>query len=508
MRDRTDKNTEPGGGQKGLENQGLNIGIRSFLIAIGIIFVLMVGTYILTLIVPGGEYARITDANGNTVIDTEAGFRYVEGGIPFWKWALSPLLVLTAEGSGTMIAILIFLLIIGGVFNSLSAGGLMNYMLGRIVDRFGDVKYKLMSVLVFFFMAMGSLVGSFEEVIPMAPIVVALAIALGWDSVTGVAMSLLAAGCGFAAGVANPFTIGIAQGLAGLPMFSGIWLRAVSFVLIYALLLWFIRRHALALDRAAARDRAASPGHEDPGTGSDISALPGIEHSADLTEGFVPDAQMDRGLKVFGTILGVGILIVLSSSFITALQDYTMIIVALMFLAAGIASVLVSGMSGRELGRTFVRGSIAIAPSILMILMASSIKYTMTESRILDTLLHSAAGMAENMPKAGVILFIYAICLVMNFFIASASAKVFLLIPIIAPLAQIFDISMQLAIVAFAFGDGFSNVFYPTNPGLLITLGLSDVSYGEWFRYSWKFQMLNLVLTSAILLFGLAVGYC
>ena len=462
-------------------SDGINIGARSFLIAIGIIFILMVATYVLTLVIPGGEYARIVDGSGHTVIDTEAGFHYVEGGIPFWKWLLSPFLVLGAEGSGTIIAVLIFLLVIGGVFNSLTACGMMNYMLGKIVDRFGGVKYKLMAVLIFFFMALGSLVGSFEEVIPMAPIVVALAVALGWDPVTGIGMSLLATGCGFAAGIANPFTIGVAQSLAGLPMFSGMWLRALSFVLIYALLLWFVGRHAL---------RTEKPAEE---------AAAGIEYTQ--------DERMDKGLRVFAVILGAGIAIVLSSGFIKALQDYTMIIVALMFLSAGIASVLISGTSLRELGRTFLNGMIAIAPSILMILMASSIKYTMVEGKILDTILFRAAGMADSMSRAGVVLFIYAICLVMNFFISSGSAKAFLLIPIIAPLAQIFGINMQLAIVAFAFGDGFSNVIYPTNAGLLITLGLSDVSYGEWFRYSWKFQAMNLVLTSAILLFGLAAGY-
>lgn len=462
--------------------EGLNIGTRSFLIAIGIIFLLMVGTYILTLVIPGGEYARITDASGNSVIDTEAGFRYVDGGIPLWKWLLSPFLVLGAEGSGTIIAVLIFLLVIGGVFNSLTAGGLMKYMLGAIVNKYGSVKYKLMAILILFFMAMGSLVGSFEEVIPMAPIVVALAIALGWDAVTGVAITLLATGCGFAAGIANPFTIGVAQGLAGLPMFSGIWLRALSFVLIYLLLLWFIRRHALRIEKTTDWGEAAS-----------------ID--------FVRDPGMDKGIRVFGTLLGIGIVIVLSSGFIKALQSYTMVIVALMFLAAGIASVLVSGMSAANLGKTFMQGVVTISPSILMILMASSIKYTMVESKILDTILHSAAELAGEMPKAGVILFIYLICLVMNFFISSGSAKAFLLIPIIAPLAQLFGLSMQLAIVAFAFGDGFSNVIYPTNAALLITLGITDVSYGEWFKYSWKFQLLNLILTSGILLLGLAVGY-
>ena len=463
------------------EAQGINIGVRSFLMAIGIIFLLMVFTYVLTLVIPGGEYARITDDAGHSVIDTEGGFRYVDGGIPFWKWLLSPFLVLGAEGSGTIIAVLIFLLVIGGVFNALAAGGMMNYMLERIVDRFGGVRYRLMAVLIFFFMAMGSLVGSFEEVIPMAPIVVALAVALGWDSVTGVAMSLLAAGCGFAAGIANPFTVGVAQGLAGLPMFSGMWLRALSFVLIYALLLWFVRSRAVQVETPV--DETAAAG------------------------GVFRDPRMDKGLMAFAVLIGAGILTVISSGFITALQDYTMIIVALMFLAAGVSSLLISGMSFRDLGKYFVKGIAAISPSIIMILMASSIKYTMTEAKILDTILHSAAEMAGGMPKAGVVLFIYAICLVMNFFISSGSAKAFLLIPIIAPLAQLFGINMQLAIVAFAFGDGFSNVIYPTNAGLLITLGLSDVSYGKWFRYSWKFQALNLLLTSGILLFGLAVGY-
>ena len=112
-----------------------------------------------------------------------------------------------------------------------------------------------------------------------------------------------------------------------------------------------------------------------------------------------------------------------------------------------------------------------------------------------------------DMIVKGNMRFIYLIVLVMNFFIPSGSAKAFMLIPLIVPMAQIFGISSQLCIVAFAFGDGFSNVFYPTNPALLISLGLADVSYGKWFKWSWKFQALNILLTSAILLFGLAVGY-
>ena len=139
--------------------------------------------------------------------------------------------------------------------------------------------------------------------------------------------------------------------------------------------------------------------------------------------------------------------------------------------------------------------------------MASSIRFILEEAHVLDTILHGAISLARTLPGWAVILFIYLVVLVMNFFIPSGSAKAFMLIPLIVPMAQIFGLSTQLCVVAFAFGDGFSNVFYPTNPALLISLGLAGVSYNDWFRWSWKFQFMNLALTSAILIFGLIVGY-
>ena len=463
------------------ENKGLNISARSFITALLILFALMLLTYILTLVLPGGEYKRIADSAGNMVIDTQAGYTPVEGGLPFYKWLLSPFLVLTAEGSGTIIAVIVFLLVIGGIFNSLDRCGLMLYMLKRVVRRFGHARYMLMAVVVLFFMAMGSFIGSFEEVIPLVPIVVSLAVGLGWDALIGVGMSLLAAGCGFSAGVCNPFTVGIAQELAGLPMFSGIWLRVVSFLVVYILLLFFLRSHAKKIEQPLSGDLAG--------------------------EDFCPSASMDRALALFGGLLGLGILLVLSSSFITALQDYTMVIVAAMFLAAGLASTLAAGMSPGKLGSSFFNGLVSVLPAVLMILMASSIKYTLTEAKILDTILYYAVAAAGTLPRWVVILFLYLVVLVMNFFIPSGSAKAFLLLPLILPVAQIFNLSSQLCVVAYAFGDGFSNVLYPTNPVLLISLGLAGVSYGSWFKWTWKFQAVILICTSLLLLFGLAVGY-
>lgn len=464
-----------------MNEKTLNISTKSFVTAIIVIFVLMLVSYSLTFLIPGGEYARIPDENGNMVIDTAAGFSNVPGGIPFWKWLLSPVLTLTVAGSGTLIAVIAFLLIIGGVFNSLDKCGLMHYMLSKTAHRFSQVRYRLMALIVLLFMAMGSLIGSFEECVPLVPIVVALAVNLGWDPLVGMGMSLLAAGCGFAAGVCNPFTVGVAQQLAGLPMFSGLWMRLLSFGLIYALLYSFLYLYAKKIQRPL--------------------------ETVQTNSVFTPSAKMDRSLKCFVIILGIGIAAILCSGFITVLQDYTMIIVAVMFLVGGISATLLFGMTGKELGKTFLSGLVQMLPAVLMILMASSIRYTLEEAKVLDSILHGAVSLAKTLPRFAVVEFIYLLVLVMNFFIPSGSAKAFMLIPLIVPMAQVFGISPQLCVLAFAFGDGFSNVFYPTNPALLIGLGLANTSYGKWCKWSGKFQLINLLLTAGLLLLGLAVGY-
>lgn len=451
------------------EKKGLNISAKSFISAILVIFVLMVLTYSLTFIVP-------------------------DGGIPFWKWALSPILVLGADGNVSLIAVIAFLLVIGGVFNCLEKCGLMKYMLDKITFRYGKERYKLMALIVLFFMAMGSFIGSFEECVPLVPIVVALAIRLGWDALTGIGMSLLAIGCGFSAGICNPFTIGVAQELAGLPMFSGMWFRAAAFVLVYALLMGFLYSYAKKIEKPINAKKIEQPTDTQP-----TDAQP-------INNDFKENEKMNRGLLWFAGLMFAGIAVVLSSVFITTLQDYTMIIVVLTFLLAGMIASAVS-RNGGNLGKIFWNGLVSVLPAVLMILMANSIKYTLVEGTVLDTLLNGAVDIAATLPRWSVILFIYLIVLIMNFFIASGSAKAFLLMPLIVPVAEVFGISAQLCVVAFAFGDGFSNVFYPTNPVLLISLGLANVDYGKWVKWSWKFQVLNLALTSGLLLLALVVGY-
>ena len=225
------------------------------------------------------------------------------------------------------------------------------------------------------------------------------------------------------------------------------------------------------------------------------------------SEEFERNKNLEKGIIIFISFITFGVLMVVLSVFIKAFQDLTTIFIALSFLLGGLIACFASKMKGKDIFKSCLDGLISILPAVLMILMASSIKYTLTEGKILDTMLHFAIDIASQLTPAFVILFIYLIVLVMNFFIASGSAKAFLLIPLLVPLAKIFGIPPQLCILAYIFGDGFSNIVYPTNPVLLISLSLADMSYGKYIKKSWLLHLIILVVTSLLLLFALSVNY-
>ena len=304
-------------------------------------------------------------------------------------------------------------------------------------------------------------------------------------------MSLLATAFGFSAAIANPFTIGVAQRIAGLPAFSGAGYRVLVFLAVYGLLLAFLFLYAKRIER---NPQASSAWHDD-------EKIRGAEPGQDLT-----DTQVKKGPLVWfaGTLLAVLGVIVLASV-VPGLSDYTMPLVALLFLAGGLGAGLLAGLGGGVF-RAFGKGGLGILPGVFLIMMAMSVKFIIAQGGIMDSLLYYAAGIISRTTAAGASLLTYGVVLVMNFFIGSATAKAFLVMPLITPLADLVGVTRQVAVLAFAFGDGFSNVLYPTNPVLLIALGLTVVSYPKWFRWVIGLQAAVLVLTALLLLGAVAVN--
>ncbi len=469
---------------------GVSIGAKAFLASFLILFCLMLGAGVLTRILPAGSFDRIEGASG-PVIDPESYRELPRPDYPVWRWLLAPFEVLISEDALQVLVIVAFIAIVGGAFAVLKEAGILKGAVHGLAARAGGQRYRLLALVALFFMLIGSLMGIFEEVVPLVPVAIALAATLGWDIMTGLGMSILATGFGFSAAIANPFSIGTAQRLAGVPVFSGAAFRVLVFAVVYGFYVTWLLRLA---QRSESRK------------GADASAAP---ESGTLDSGAVllDPAKTKRGVRFFAASAVILLLAVMAISLTRFLADYSMPITALLFLAAGLGSGLVAGLDARQAGKAFLEGIVGIIPGAVLILMAVSVKRIIVQGGIMDTILERARIAVAGSSGYGAAALIYLFTLGMNFFVGSATAKAFLLMPVLAPLGDLAGVSRQVVVQAFAFGDGFSNMLYPTNAVLLISLGIAGLSWPQWFKRTWKLQLGMFVVTMGLLMLAVATGY-
>ena len=469
----------------------IRIGKKAFISSLAILLALLVAAGLLTRVVPAGSYVRQEDG-GRTIIDINS-FEYTDRpALPVWKWFVAPIEVLASPEGSVVIAIILFFLCIGGAINLLNQCGVFAFMISRVAARYGARRYRLIASVVLVLMLMSALTGIMEEAVFIVPLMMPLAASLGMDPLVGLGMSFLALGFGFAAGLTNPFTIGVAQRVAQVPLFSGLWYRALVFAAVYAVLSSFLIRHARRSDgsadgqaRSALGSRSGSSSGEAP-----ASAAP----------------RMRRASQWFVGAMAVMLVFSLSSSIVQGMSDLAFPVTTALFLIGGVGSALLSGMGAGEVARTFGSGIVGMAPGIVLMLLAAGVKHVIASAGILDTIIFTGARIVEGMPRVFAAGMIYLLVLIMNFFIPSASAKSLIMMPILAPLADVVGLNRQIAVLAFQFGDGFSNVIYPTNPITLISLALAGVSYPRWFRQTLGLQLAVLAVTALFLVAAVAIG--
>jgi uncharacterized ion transporter superfamily protein YfcC len=472
---------------------GIQISRRMFIQSLVILFLLMMVGGVLTLSIPAGAYTRVT-LEGHEAIDP-ASFRFTpRPDYPIWRWFLAPIEVLGAPGNLTLIVIIVFLLFVGGSFAVLEGSGLVHALLARIIARFSRRKYTLLLAIAFVFMLMGAFFGIFEEVVPLVPVTIALAYSLGWDALTGLGMSILAVNLGFSAAITNPFTIGVAQKLAGLPLFSGAALRVAIFVAVYAIFALFLTRYARRIER----NPQASPIYGEDGADRDRYRT--FEAAAQ------ENPRLGAALAWFAAFMLLILTTLFSAPFIPAIADYALPIVGVLFLVAGLGAGLIAG-AGKKVWSALGQGVLGILPAVPLILMAVSVKHIVMQGGILDTILHWAAAPLSSASPFATALLIYGLALLIEVFVASGSAKAFLMMPILLPLASLLGVTSQTTVLAYCFGDGFSNLMYPTNPVLLICLGLTTVRYSKWLKWSLPLWLVIIAVTVAFLGLAVAIHY-
>jgi uncharacterized ion transporter superfamily protein YfcC len=476
------------------KDAGIKISKKSFLSSLIILLILMIISGVLTRILPPGEYDRII-VDGRETIDINT-FKFIEKpDYPFYRWFTAPLEVLWSQDALTVIVIILFILFIGGTFTILEKSGIIKYAMDKIVKRFSSNKYLLLSVLVLFFMAFGSMFGIFEELIALVPICVTLSYSLGWDSLTGLGMSALSSGFGFAAAIFNPFTVGIAQELSGLPPFSGFLYRILIFAIVYALLLAYLLRYAKKIEKEPELSLVFA---------EDEMHRQRYNRPADADE---ENPNLPKAFRIFTTFLIIIVLFIVSGFFVEFLSSITLPLVAVLFLIGGLASGYASKYNEKGLFKDWINGLTGIAPSVILILMAMSVKVIITKGKIMDTILYYAFNSISSYSPFAAGLLIYLLVLFLEFFIGSASAKAFLVIPIIIPITDMIGITRQATVQAFCFGDGFSNMLFPTNAALMIALGLTPVSYLKWFKWVIKLQLMTFLISMILLFAAIGFGY-
>jgi uncharacterized ion transporter superfamily protein YfcC len=479
-----------------MENKaGAQISKKAFIQSVVILFVIMMVAGVLTRVVPAGRYARVLE--GERELIQPDSFSYIESpDYPIWRWFTAPVEVLWSEGNTLIIVISVFVLMVGAAFAVLDKSGILKAVLEKIVSKFGDRKYTLLLVISFFFMALGAFFGLFEEVVPLVPLVLSLSYYLGWDALVGLGMSILATNLGFSAAITNPFTIGVAQQIAGLPLFSGSWFRIPIFIVIYVIFSIFLVRYAKRIDNQPEQSLV----YEESKVLRSESQLTDFGSETN-------DPYLRRAMLFFTIFVLLIVLVLIGTPLLPFLSDYSLPLVGVFFLVGGLGAGLLSGAENKTIWRALWEGITGISPAFILILMAVSIKLIIVSGGIMDTILYQAAGLFQGTSPFLSASMIYFLALLIEFFIASGSAKAFLMMPILLPLADLVGVTRQITVTAYCFGDGFSNMVYPTNPVLLIALGLTVVSYPKWLRWTLPLWGGIVLVTLIFLAIGVAIGY-
>ena len=474
----------------------INISKKTFVQVVILLFALLIVSIILTHVIPRGTFPRdpeigeITDYSAYTATD--------DRGIPLWKGLLSPILVLTSNISLIMLAL--FLFVISAAFQVMNDVGGIKTIVESVSGRFKNRPTLLLVLISLLFYCFGSFLGLFEEMLTMLPIITALCVMMGYDSFTGFICCILACGFGFAGAITNPFTVLLASQIIDVNPMINIWFRILIFIVMFGLLMAFLFRYI----KRISKNRYDSLTYiNDTIYKNDEEGQEKAEPSQD-----VQNPKLVRTL--YFTFLLVSLAVIIISSLNSSLRDYTVVILTVYFLVFGLIVGSIAAGSFRKAGKSFLNGILGALPTLAFIALAASVKYVLEEGHVLDTLVNQINKMINGGNIILIALAIYLIVLVLEFFISSSTAKAILVMGILAVVFKSnpnLGLSKEMLVLLYTFGDGYTNVIFPTSPVLLISLSMIGVNYLTWVKKSSLLFLVNFLLVVAFIVFGVAVGY-
>lgn len=450
-----------------------------------ILFVFGVIATIATYIVPSGEFKRIKGPEGREMVDADS-FHYITSA----PVGIVDFISIIPRGLIEAGEIVFFTLIIGGMFMVLRRTGIIEIAVDNLARRFIYKSIFIIPVLTTVFAIVATLIGTAELSLVYIPVIIPLIIALGYDSITATAIALCGTVVGFTVGVLNPINTGLAQKLSGIPVFSGISLRIILFIVVLAVTIVFIMRYA----KKVQKQPTLSSVYEDDSEKREL-----YQH---ITE-HAPTTATTRQKWVIAVIFAFFIILVYG----VTTQGWFMVEMAGLFIFMAVIVGFVSGLSMQTICEAFNDGFKDVLMGAIIVGLARSIAVVLEDGKIMDTIVHGLGSVIDGTTPTIAVIGMYAVQMLINFIISSGSGQALVTMPIMAPLADMLGITRQTAVLAFQLGDGFTHIFYPTSGYFMAALAIGGVSYTKWIRFFFPLFIIWVVISIITLIIAQLSGW-
>lgn len=438
------------------------------LVIVAVILVLVVAA---TWIIPAGSYLR-TEMNGRMAVvpGTYAPADANPQGV-------MDALTAPLRGMESAADIIAFVLLVGGAFTLLMKSGAIDAVLLKMLQLAQDNpmwKAGIIPLLMTIFSLGGYSFGMSEEVLVFVLITIPLARSLGYDNIVGVAIPFVGAGVGFAGAAFNPFTVGIAQQLADVEMFSGFIYRTIVWAFFTVVAISFVMMYA-----------------------NKLTKQPELRFLAEGEKHDLPESVELTGARI--AVLVAFFLSLVAIMMGALYLDWYIGEISALFIVLGIVSAVLVRMSVNDAVKGFYQGAKDLLPAALIIGMSKSILVVAEDGKIIDTILYGLSGAVGDLPGVVAVQVMFFVQFAINFFIPSGSGQAAITIPIMAPLADLLGITRQTAILAYQFGDGLCNLVIPTSGVTMGILAIGGIPFSRWIKWVWKLMLMLVVLAMVFL---------
>lgn len=445
-----------------------------------LLFIIVVAS-LLTYLIPAGEYAR-EKKDGQTLVISGSYQEVSQHGVSFFD-----IFRAIPEGllSGGEIVFYIFL--VGGAFGIVHKTGAFENGVNKAMSTLGSYKVLMIPLTMTIFSILGFSIGLAEETIIFVPIGIIIARTLGYDALTGAAMVILGAASGFIGGMLNPFTVGVAQSVAELPLFSGWRLRSIIYIFILLAAITTVMIYA----RKVKQDMSKSIVYE-------LEQAEGQSTATMDTPRFTKRQKVGLLLIVAAIILNVFGIFNYGWSFNEMSAN---------FLLAGLLAGVIGGLGINGTFEAMIEGMKDILFGAMIVGFAKGIIVILEDGQVIDTIVHGMTTLLTDVPSSAVIIAMFILQFFLNFFIPSGSGQALTTMPLMVPISDLLHINRQITVLAFQYGDSISNVLFPTSAILMGALAVGKISYTQWLKFAWKLILVWVIICCIGMSIALMIGY-